>query len=271
MIHIEHENSANPLFKETTGIFNRTFTVIVPAYNEESRITPVLREVSSFISENALPWKVIVSIDGDDGTEDIVRNFGLKYNFITSLRSGERGGKGRAVIRTGNFIDSEFVILMDADNSIHFSDLIKTVPLLNDNDVVILSRYSKQNKIPLIRRIPSRGFNLLVKAVTGLRVTDTQSGYKLFNATKFVDALKHVGSTNTFYDVSLLYHLKMRGSRITETPVAYVHDDGSQFNIIGLVIGEGVSLIAFVVRHSRLYRHVPKSLRSLYYRKFKWI
>ena len=50
-------------------------TIIIPAYNEESRIKGVLDEISDFISTNKADWDVIVSVDGNDGTADIVRSY----------------------------------------------------------------------------------------------------------------------------------------------------------------------------------------------------
>ncbi|MGC8618506.1 MAG: glycosyltransferase, partial [Thermoplasmata archaeon] len=43
-------------------------TVLIPAYNEESRIRGVLNELADYIRESGADWNVIVSIDGSDGT-----------------------------------------------------------------------------------------------------------------------------------------------------------------------------------------------------------
>ncbi len=253
------------------SVFYKKIDLIIPAYNEEKRIPPVLNEIVSFISSNGLNWKIIVPVDGSDGTEEIVKKFSLEYNFIILDRSQGRNGKGAAIKRSLKHLDSDFTILMDADNSIKFSTILEKIPLIETYDTIILSRYSKKNDIPFLRRILSRGFNMLVKAMTGIRVSDTQSGYKIFKTEKFIEAMRKVGTTNTFYDISLLYYIKRDGGKITESEAEYQHDDGSKFHPVGEVIGQGVSLLAFAVRHSRFYKYVPDSLIKLYYRKFRWI
>jgi glycosyltransferase involved in cell wall biosynthesis len=256
---------------ELSEIYYRRFTIIIPAYNEEKRIKPVLMDIVKFVSENSLPWDVIVSIDGNDGTTDIVEALSETYPFVSYTKSSGRGGKGAAIIRASSFAGGDFVILMDADNSMEFSEVVNKIPLIQDYVAVILSRYHDGGDIPLMRRFLSRGFNILVRTFTGLRIEDTQSGYKIFRRDDFLSALRKVGATNTFYDISLLYHIHSSGGQIMETEAHYTHDDGSKFHPIGEVIGQGTSLLAFAIRHSRFYRLVPSWMISLYMRKFRWI
>lgn len=253
-------------------ITSKEFTVIIPAYNEESRISPVLEELCDFISEYSVPWKVIVMIDGSDGTLSIVRNFSEQFSFVKYVSAEGRNGKGGAIKRSLDLIESDFVIIMDADNSVLFTNVLENVHLLRDNDVVILSRYiSVSSNIPLLRRIISRGFNLALRVLLDLRISDTQSGYKLLRTTVLKEAMSKVTTTNTFYDVALLYYVNESGSKILEVPVPYEHDKGSTFHPLGEIIGQGVSLLAFTIRHTRLFDFIPKSLTDLYYRKFRWM
>jgi len=247
-------------------------TIIIPAYNEEKRIGRVLQEISEFITINNPNWNVIVSIDGNDGTEEIVKDYSKKYSFISYNKNGNRAGKGGAIKRVLSEATGEFTIIMDADGSVNFQAIADSLGLVNNYDVILFDRYSKQgNRIPALRRIPSRGFNALVRVLLGIRVNDTQCGYKIVRTEMLKRAFSQISITNTFFDVALLFYLKRSGARIGEVEVAYNHDDESKFNIVGEIIGQGVSLIAFRVRHSRFYKYVPVWARNLYFRKFKWI
>jgi len=252
-------------------IYLKKFTIVLPAYNEEKRITPVLNNICHFIVENKLPWDIIVAIDGNDNTHDIARTFAENYDFITIDRSNGRSGKGGSIRRVLHEIDGEFTMLMDADNSMDFLDVVRAVPLLVKNDVVILSRYTGNNSIPLLRRFLSRGFNIIVRSVTGLNVSDTQSGYKIFRTEFFVASMQKVTVTNASYDVPLLYYIKKMGGRITETPAEYTHADDGKLNPLSMAMSFFISLVAFRIRNSPLYSHVPGFLVKLYHRKFKWI
>ena len=257
--------------KQIPNIYLRRFTIIIPAYNEEKRISPVLSDICRFITENKLPWQVIVAIDGNDTTYDIAVSFAETYDFISIDRSHERSGKGGAIRRVLPQIDGEFTILMDADNSIGFLDIAEAIPQLEKSDAVILSRYTGKNKIPMLRRFLSRGFNIIVRSITGLSASDTQSGYKLFRSDFFVGAMRRVTVTNASYDVALLYHIKKMGGRITEMPAEYTHADNGKLNPLSMAMSFGISLVAFRIRNSPLYAHVPQFLIKLYRRKFRWL
>ncbi len=257
--------------RDLNSIYLKKFTIILPAYNEEKRITPVLNDICHFISENKLPWDVVVSIDGNDTTYNIARTFARNYEFITIDRSNGRSGKGGAIKRVLQEINGEYTILMDADNSMDFIDVIRAVPLLEKCDVAILSRYTVNNRIPFLRRFLSRGFNIIVRSITGLNVSDTQSGYKIFRTEFFVSSMRKVTVTNASYDVPLLYYIKKMGGRIMETSADYTHADDGKLNPLSMAMSFGISLVAFRIRNSPLASHIPKFLIKLYNRKFRWI
>ena len=252
-------------------LLGKTFTIIVPAYNEEENVENVLGQVCSFISSNGFNWKLIVSVDGNDRTEEIVLSYSREFPFVSISKSQNRGGKGAAVKRVLDELDSEYVILMDADNSISFETIVGNLDLLENYDCLVFSRYFNHNKIPYVRRLLSSGLNVLVKASLGIRIRDTQSGYKVFKTQHFLRAMNKVGVTNAFFDISLFWYLILENVKIKEVEASYNHRTGGKFNPLSGVIGLGVSLLVFRVRHSRFYKYVPRELISLYYRKFRWI
>lgn len=253
------------------NILDETFTVVIPAYNEEERISKTLNELCKFISENKLNWKIIVSADGRDRTAEIVSSYSVEFAFVTCLRLSTRSGKGAALKRAFKQVDSKYLITMDADGSIGIESIIPNLKFLNANDVLIFSRYFGGNYIPPLRKFLSGGYNILVRSLLRLKIRDTQSGYIAAESEPFIRAMNKVGVTNGFYYVILYYYLTKEKTKIMEIPCSYKYDNGSKFSPIGMVIGGAVSLLAFLLRHSRFYKCVPKSLISLYYRKLRWI
>jgi|GEM_PF-1451383 glycosyltransferase involved in cell wall biosynthesis len=252
--------------------FDETISFVIPAYNEEARIGRVLDELCSKIEERKLRADVIVMVDGNDGTEGIVLHYSSCYPFVRYFKNCGRNGKGAAVRRSLPYITGKYVMLMDADNSVSAEELFRLLDYANAGDVIIANRYAMhENNIPALRRFLSYCFNILVRASLGIRVRDTQSGYKLCKSDVFVEGMKRVGVTNTFFDVSFLYHLKLMKKMAIEVPVKYTYDERSTFSPVGEVLGQGVSLLSFRIRHSRFSKYVPDFARKLYFRKFRWI
>ena len=208
-------------------------SIIVPAYNEENRIKPVLNELASFIQENRLSWDIIVSIDGNDGTLNLVEKMSEKYPFLSTITGRGRSGKGNAIKRAINNTQSDFVILMDADGSVRFADLIRHIHLMDKYDAVVFDRYTSMgNEIPFMRRFASRGFNLLVRSILGVKVNDTQCGYKIIKTEYAKKVCGKVSVTNTFFDVALLYYLRKSGAKCVEFPINYSHDAEIRHEVI---------------------------------------
>ncbi|MCW6169358.1 MAG: glycosyltransferase [Thermoplasmatales archaeon] len=249
-----------------------TFTVVIPAYNEENRIKPVLQEICAYISSNNLPWDVIVSIDGNDGTEALVRGMSYEYPFLSYTKGDGRGGKGAAIKRAINIASGEFVMLMDADGAISFKEMVKYVSYLGEYDLVNFNRYrNKENKIPRLRRFVSRGYNLYISLLFGLDVEDTQCGYKMMETDMAKKLFQKLTITNGFFYSPLFVYLKKMHMKTIEVSVMYNHGDGSKFNVASMVLGGFVSALAFRLRNSPLWKYVPRKLVDLYYRKFRWI
>ena len=250
----------------------KKFSIIIPAYNEEKRIKPVLEEICSYIKAKNLPWNIIVSIDGNDGTEIYVRKVMSEYHFVSYNRGMGRSGKGGAIKRAFNYRLGDFVILMDSDGAIAFKDILDSVPLLDKYDVVNFDRYKNgTNNIPLIRRFVSRGYNIYLKILLGLNINDTQCGYKIIKTEVAKNIFTKITVSNGFFYSNLFFYLKQLNAPVIEVPIKYNHVEGSKFNVSSMVLGGFVSAMAFRIRMSPLGKFIPTAMYELYYRKFRWI
>ena len=261
------EDEPLPAVKE-----EKKFSIIRPAYNEEKRIKPVLEEICSYIKTNDLPWNIIISIDGNDGTEMYVRKIMNEYQFLSYTKGRGRSGKGGAIKRALDYGLGDFVILMDSDGAILFKDIIDSIPLLKKYDVVNFDRYkNRTNKIPIIRRFVSRGYNIYLRLLLGLKVNDTQCGYKIIKTDVVKNIFKKITISNGFFYSNLFFYLMQFNIPIIEVPIKYNHVDGSKFNVSSMVLGGFISAMAFRIRMSPFRKFIPNAIYELYYRKFRWI
>jgi dolichol-phosphate mannosyltransferase len=166
--------------------------IVLPAYNEEKTLPPLLAEIASTLGETGHAYRVVVVDDGStDGTAAVVRaatssmpislvshpaNRGLSEALKTGLLEAQKGVSPRDVIVT-----------MDSDNT-HIPGLIlRMVRMIREGyDVVIASRYRRESRVigvPLSRRILSRGASLLFRILFPTRgVRDFTSGYRAYRA-----------------------------------------------------------------------------------------
>ena len=250
----------------------KKFTVVIPAYNEENRLGPVLKEICEAIRQRGLPWNVIISIDGNDRTDELVREMMGHYHFLNFIKGNGRNGKGGAIRRALNLASGDYVMLMDADGAIAFEEMVKHIDLLDQYDMINFDRYRKKdNKIPGFRRFVSRGYNIYIRVLFKLNVNDTQCGYKIMRTSDARCVFGKLTITNGFFYSPLFVYLKKMEVKVIEVSVDYNHSEGSKFSVASMVLGGFVSALAFRVRNSPLWKYVPKGLVDLYYRKFRWI
>ncbi len=271
-VSIESNDEFSPEEENADFICLRKFTIIIPAYNEEKRIIPVLKEVCHFISENKYPWNVIVSIDGNDDTEIIVKKMMVQFSFLNYIRGNGRSGKGDAIKRAITFASGDYVMLMDADGAISFDEITKHLNLLDRYDFINFDRYkNKENKIPKLRRFMSRGYSFYIRMLFNIDINDTQCGYKIMRTTDGKEVFNKLTITDGFFYSPFFAYLKMMKVNIIEVSVNYMHSEGSKFSVPSMVLGGFVSTLAFRIRSSPFWKYVPKKLVDLYYRKFRWI
>ncbi len=148
------------------------FAVVIPAYNESSRIKNVIKEVKK-ITKN-----IIVVDDGShDNTAQVAQELG-----VTVLRHITNLGKG-AALKTGcdYALQKEFnyIIVMDADGQHKPKDISRFLKALEQNDIVFGVRQKRKN-MPLILRLGNWGLNFITKLCYGVKLHDTQCGFRAF-------------------------------------------------------------------------------------------
>lgn len=197
------------------------YSLIIPAYNEENRITPLFDAISSFDGE------LIVVCDGSDATAEVVdRIAGVRRDLtIRCLRFENRLGKGGGVIAGLAAARAPFVGYFDADGSTTIDEMKRLFLQLGDNDGLIGSRWvagsTLQVRQGILRRIESRAFNLLIRLLFGLRFQDTQCGAKVFKKAAIDTVLPTMRSRGFEFDVELLWRMKNAGFRVAEIPIVW--------------------------------------------------
>ena len=196
-------------------------TLVIPAFNEKSRIAASLQAVAHW--RRARPggwdWEILLVDDGStDGTAQVARGAAEAAGLPLELLSHERNrGKG-AAIRTGVLAARGSPILItDADLSTPLTEWVKLAQRLPTHPVAIGSRAMDEDlvrrKQPFHRRLLGKTGNLLVRlfAVRGIR--DTQCGFKLFRGDVARDLFRDARVNRFAYDMEILHLARAGASR----------------------------------------------------------
>ncbi len=204
------------------------FSIIIPAYNEEHRIGTLLSQILG------RGGHYLVIFDGSDATPTIVREYS-KAHPETDLRClvyPHRLGKGGAVKEGFINADTAYVGFMDADASTSVAQMVSLFEELGEVDCVVGSRWLPGSIVPerqgIARRVESRGFNLLIRLLFGLSLTDTQCGAKVFKKTAIDAVIEEMVATGFEFDVELLWRLSRKGYTIKEYPITWQNKGGSR-------------------------------------------
>lgn len=219
-------------------------SVVIPTYNEESRVEKSLRLLHEFLSGQDYLYEVIISDDGStDNTVRIVEEYRKEWKSLNLLKNTHKG-KAPAIISGIYSAKGKYCLFTDVDLSVSINELPKLLNWLEeqDFDISIASREgvgAKRIGEPYIRHLMGRVFNLLVQLLVLPGVNDTQCGFKLFKTQVIQDIFKHTvlygandneikGAKVSAFDVEMLYVGKLLGYKIKEVPVLWTFNDQSK-------------------------------------------
>jgi len=208
-------------------------SVIVPCHNEATRIKENCARIKAVLQSLNVDYEVVLEEDGStDGTGDIIKRLSAKDHKIVALSFPQlRRGKGWGFRKLVEASSGDVIISMDADLSTSPDVIKEFLPALQTADVLITNRYaSPESKIPLRRRAPSLAYNAFLRILFGIRVRDTQSGFKAYRKGVF-DRVK-LASDGFEYDIELLAKAHRLGLRVREIPVKYIYRKDARFSVI---------------------------------------
>ena len=221
-------------------------SLIIPAFNEQSRIDRTLHETWAYLTAQPYSFEVILSDDGStDATAEVGRAFAADRDDMRVL-SIAHAGKAAAIRAGMKAARGEIVVFTDADLATPISYLSNFIAAIESGaDVVIGSREgSGANRVgePIYRHLMGRAFNRLVQTAILPGIDDTQCGFKAFTrfasmeilrrARLYVDQEIIAGARVTAFDVEMLVIARKLGLKIVEIPVIWTYGNQSKVNPI---------------------------------------
>ena len=240
--------------------------LLIPAYNEERRIEPVLRDYAHFFQEQYRgKFQLVVILNGcTDNTLGIVQRVTRDYASVSYLNFPGSIGKGGALIeglKLAPFAD--MIGYTDADGATPPHAFLDLVRHLGTADCVIGSRWRRGAIIHQSqaghRQLASRVFHLMVQLLFWLNIRDTQCGAKVMKREAVEKIHSYLRIADMAFDINLLVALHRAGFRILEVPTEWTDKIGSK-----VVLGRtSLTMFLSTVRVRLIYSPFYKWLRPL--------
>ncbi len=219
-------------------------SIIIPAYNESANLKKgVLSEVEDYLKTIDFSFEVLIVDDGssDDTATLVKQKIKGKENF--RLIENLHGGKAYAVITGLLEAKGGIALFTDMDQATPLQEIEKFLPKFDEGFDIVIGLRSGRAGAPLSRKLAAWGFAFLRGIILGLPFSDTQCGFKAFNATSREAIFPKIksewgvlhfkgGAVNAGFDVEVLYLAKKLGFKIAEVPVNWKYVDTERVQII---------------------------------------
>src|SRR5262249_7541617 len=232
--------------------------LLIPAYNEERRIEPVLRDYARYFQEHYRGrFQLVVVLNGCiDNTLGVVMRVAAQFPAVRALDFPDPIGKGGALIEGLKLApDADLVGYVDADGASPPRALHELVKLTDTADCVIGSRWLPGAVLhqaqTRLRRLTSRCFHPVLEFFLRVHIKDTQCPFKVGPPPPIERIHSSLRIADLAFDVNLLYSLKRAGFSVLEVPTEWTDKIGSK--VTSSLFRASLAMFLSVVRIRLIY------------------
>jgi hypothetical protein len=189
-------------------------SIVVPVLNEAESLETLHREIVEANRGFTEPVEIIFVDDGSsDGSWKTIESLAARHAAVSGIRFRRNFGKAAALTAGMRAAHGELILTIDADLQDDPAEIPRMLGKLGEGYDVV-NGWKEQRLDPWHKVYPSRVFNWLVSAITGLKLRDHNCGLKLFR-TEVANEIRLYGELHRF--IPVLAHA--RGFRVTEIAV----------------------------------------------------
>ncbi|WP_370300365.1 glycosyltransferase family 2 protein [Abyssibacter sp.] len=232
----------------------RNISVILPAKNEAASLPSVLANLKDVIPDA----EIIVVDDGSkDETKQICQAAGVRC-----LSAPYSMGNGAAIKRGARAASGEVLIFMDADGQHDPSDIPRLLTRLGDGYDLVVGSRDRSGQASVSRGAANGLYNLLASWMTGHRVADLTSGFRVVRAARFREFLHMLPNGFSYPTTSTMAFFRSAYAVAYEPIHVRARQEGSISHIRPLRDGTRFLLIIFRIAtlYSPLKLFLPASL-----------
>lgn len=195
-----------------------TYSIIVPLFNEEENVNPLIKSVFETVGHDPLFRHLVLVDDGSrDRTVELVEREAEREERIRLVRHTENRGLGGAVRSGLDHAEADLAVYTDADQPFDLAILPRL--LVGAGPRTIVTGYRMNRDEGLRRWLLSRVYNRLISLLFGLSVKDVNFACKVIPRVLIREAI--LESEGSFIDAEILLEARRFGLRIEQYPVRY--------------------------------------------------
>jgi len=195
---------------------SRLISVVVPVYNEEGSVEALLHEIRRVANQQGWNIEVVFVDDGSrDASWDRITQMAAADPAVGGIRFRQNAGKAAALMAGFSVVRGDVVFMMDADLQDPPEEMPRLLAAL-DAGYDLVSGWKKVRHDSWHKVYPSRVFNRIIGALTGVHLHDHVCGFKCFRR-PVVKSLRIYGEFHRFLGVLAASN----GFRVSEIPTLH--------------------------------------------------
>ena len=206
--------------------------IVIPTYNEAETIPSLISELFEKIKQLVEKLDILIIDDSSpDGTADIVRELGTKYEKITVIQRPKKMGLGAAYKEGFRHVleklDSELVLQMDADHSHQPSEIPNMLEKIKNFDFLVASRHVEGSDVVgwgIGRKATHSIAGAIARICAKIEIKDSTSGFRMFKKKTLEKVnFNKIRSDGFAFQIEVLHQLKQLGMKGLEVPTVFVN------------------------------------------------
>lgn len=158
-------------------------SIIIPTLNEEANILKSIYRIKKLFLKIKEDYEIII-VDEKSSDKTVTKVKNLNSRKILLIISKKRLGLGYALYQGIQKSKGEYILFLDADNSVDNVYLEKIIKSVRRNKLVIGSRYLKKSKILGVSELKiflSKNLNKVISFIFNLNVKDSSHSLRIFH------------------------------------------------------------------------------------------
>lgn len=176
-------------------------SIVIPVYNEEESLNPLMEWVARVMKEHGFSYEVIFVDDGStDSSWEVITWLKGEYAAIRGIRFRRNYGKSPALYCGFDAAQGDVVITMDADLQDSPDEIPELYRMVTEEGYDLVSGWKQKRYDPLGKTLPSKFFNFTARLTSGIRLHDFNCGLKAYRK-KVVKSIEVYGEMHRFIPI----------------------------------------------------------------------